>query len=125
MSRNEKALFFRLGQILSVQGALNDKVLIFAKLKNPSFKTFERPYITVNINTFLCPVFQYESTLFPVSTYKTIFYRDKNYYEIDLKTTYANLKRAVEDFRTELNKNDLSNNYEYEIMSEQEFCSLY
>jgi len=125
MSIIEKTLFFRLGQILKVNETQNEKVIVFAKLKNPTFRTFESQYIGVNINTFLYLSFHHETTLSPVLTNSDIFSRAKDYYQIDLKSTYANLKKAVEKFNINLNKNNTSNNYEFEIMSEQEFCSLY
>ncbi len=125
MSRYENTLFFRLGQVLGVNGTLNDKVIVFAKLKNPTYRTFEKPYLVVNVNTFLCPFFSFETTLHALIKDSSVFNTAKDYYEINLKATYLNLKESVEKFQINLNQSNLNNKYEFEIMSEQEFCSLY
>lgn len=121
----EKPLFFRLGQVLGVNGTLDDKVIVFARLKNPTYRAFERPYFVVNVNSLLYPVPSFETSLHALIKDNSVFNKAKDFYEINLKDAYLNLKKLIEELQAKVNQSNLDNKYEFELMSEQEFCSLY
>lgn len=123
---SKQQLKFRVGQIVGINGCPSLKEIIVARLSNPDFSTYEAAYMLLDTNTLLCPTMKMECIINDSVVYDASTFDIARTYEITnegLKSRYESILNIIQTHKEE-RKRANGKDLEFEVISEEEFCSL-
>ncbi len=121
-----KELKYELGQIIGINGFIARKEIIIAKLLNPELTDYEKQYLTLRIDTFLCPEFRAEYVINnDVEIEEDIFENAKhyNFTKYDMEDRYNSILNYIELHKKDI-KSSSGKELNFEIISENSFYTL-